>query len=527
MDLTCPVPASNISVTTRPDRRSWLRWMLSPDLAMVATLLTLGFCLVLFDGTVRLFRDSDAGWHIRAGERMLATGSLPRVDSWSLTKSGLPWFAWEWGADVVSGAAHQAGGLAFVAGLYAVLIASATWLWFRLQWLAGGHFLLTAALAILMLSTANIHWHARPHVFSWVLLLLAVVMLESGVRRLALVALLSVVWTNLHASFFLLPVLLAIYAAGHAIRPLIWTGFDEAAEWASARWMLMAALVASAASLVNPYGWQVHQHICHYLGDRELLDRVGEFQSFNFHAEGAAQILLTVAVAGLGGIVALGQKRPAHFLICAMFVAMALRSARVLPIVALVALPLACGAITQALREGPGLQPGIRSGLNAFLQYGDNLRRLDLRFSGVGLIPLILAGTFSMLSLPAVSARASFPPDQFPVKAAQVVATLPASARLLSSDSFGGYLIYRFAGQRKVWFDGRSDFYGAEFMKDYLNVIEARRGALERVSELGFTHALLPVRYALLPALERAGWKRIYSDNVAMLLEAPPRGVKD
>jgi hypothetical protein len=34
-----------------------------------------------------------------------------------------------------------------------------------------------------------------------------------------------------------------------------------------------------------------------------------------------------------------------------------------------------------------------------------------------------------------------------------------------------------------------------------------------------FTHALLPNRYSLAAALEQAGWRTLYKDDVATLLE--------
>ena len=40
--------------------------------------------------------DADIGWHIRSGEQILATRSVPRVDSFSSTMQGQPWIAWEW-----------------------------------------------------------------------------------------------------------------------------------------------------------------------------------------------------------------------------------------------------------------------------------------------------------------------------------------------------------------------------------------------------------------------------------------------
>src|SRR6476646_3641592 len=97
------------------DSRRVLRTWFVPDVAMVASCVALVYCLFVFQGYQKLFRDSDAGWHIRTGERILATGALPRTDPYSFTRAGAPWFAWEWGADVLTGAVHTAWGLSGVA----------------------------------------------------------------------------------------------------------------------------------------------------------------------------------------------------------------------------------------------------------------------------------------------------------------------------------------------------------------------------------------------------------------------------
>jgi len=101
-----------------------LAWVV-PDLALVAACVTLFYCLFLFQGYGKLFRDSDAGWHIRTGEAILSTGDLPRTDPYSFTRAGQPWFAWEWMTDVAAGAVDRAAGLSGVALFYAAAIAAA------------------------------------------------------------------------------------------------------------------------------------------------------------------------------------------------------------------------------------------------------------------------------------------------------------------------------------------------------------------------------------------------------------------
>ena len=508
-----------------------LRAWLIPDVALVGAAVSLAYCLLLWNGPQRLFRDADAGWHIRTGERILEQRCLPRQDPYSFSRTGRPWVVWEWGAELLMGVVHGRAGLGGVAWLYAGAIAATVWLWFRLNWQAQGDFLLACALAAPMLSTSNLHWLARPHVFGWLFTLAAVWCAERAGSRFRLKDALAIgagsaLWANVHGSFFLGPVIGLIYAAGHGLRAWIWQEDDSLVRQlrSRARWLALASGVSLAGTLVNPYGWQLHRHVFAYLTDSELLARIGEFQSFNFHAEGAGQILLAVGVAGLGACVALYERRLPHFLLMALLVATSLRMARGLPLLALVGLPLANGAITAALRRAVSagsLRAGLCRRLQALLAYSARLRTLDSGHHG-GLIAaaLLVLALLWMLS-PRVRVRTGFPPDQFPVDAAAAVGDLPSEARLLSTDKYGGYLIYRFAGQRKVFFDGRSDFYGADFLKQYGRLMQARPGWRQQVEEYGFTHALLPNDSSLRGALEDLGWKRLRVDRVATLLARP------
>ena len=517
--------------------------MLLPNLAAMLAAATLIYCLFLYGAGEKLFRDSDTGWHIRNGESILMNGALPHTDPYSFSKSGQPWVSWEWGSDVLMGLADRMGGLRAVTALFSVTISGCSWLWCRLNFAAGGDFLVTGALAPLMVTTTSVHWLARPHVFGWVLLLGVVIWMEKwagllekggpaggpaadrGVRptfafaSLLLVAGVSALWANLHASFFLFPVIALIYAASHLVRPLIWP-LDDPAERAKAAWFIYVALAALAGSLVNPYGWYLHAHVFEYLWNDQLTSQIAEFQSFNFHLPDATQMALTMGLAGAGCIFALSQKKLAHFLLAAMLLWGGLRSARAIPLVALLLLPLANGAFAEALRNAGGLRQPVRRGLNAALAYSARLRQIDLRLGGWAFSAVVIAGCLLLLQTPAYSRRIGFPAQTFPVAASAAVEELPPGARILASDSFGGYLIYRFNGARKVYFDGRSDFYGADFLKQYVVLINAEPGWQQAASSYGFTHALLPNRSALTAALRQAGWTTLYRDETATLLEA-------
>lgn len=484
---------------------------------------TLFFCLFVYDAGTAFFRDSDTGWHIRNGERILAVHTLPSTDPFSFSKSGQPWFAWEWGADVLMGGVYRAAGFRGLTGLFALVIAAGMWLCCRLHAVAGGDYFLTALLAPLTVITSSMHWLARPHVLSWLLVLALLLYAERaparfGPRQLALIAGVTALWANLHASFFLAPLIFFIYAGAHFMRPLVWP-LSRESEWTRARWYVWAALAALAGTFLNPYGWRLHAHLFSFLTDTELTSLISEFQSFNFQLPVAPEMTAVLILSMAGGILALSQKKLAHAFLIALFVWGGLRSGRVLPLVALAALPLANGTITETLHGVRGLRREVARGIDRVFAYSARLRALDNQFNGA--VFLTGAALFALLALgtPAWAGRIGFPADRFPIGAASVVEKLPTQARILASDSFGGYLIYRFEGARQVFIDGRSDFYGADFLKQYLDLMSARPGWRNIVDSYHFTHALLPIDSTLLAALEQAGWKRLYKDRVATLLE--------
>ncbi len=470
------------------------------------------YCLTSFGGMQSFFRDSDSGWHIRNGERVLATGQVPVTEPYSFSKPGGDWFAWEWLADLTMAKAHQWDGPRGVFFLYLAVLAVVSWLWFQLSWAAGVWFLPACVGTWIMLTTCTIHWLARPHLYGWLFLLVAVLWAEDASRKaspqwMAAVALLGVLWANMHASFFLGIAVFGLYGLEAFAK--------KQAHW---RTLWIWSAILAAASFVNPYGWHVHAHIVQYLRNKELLSKVGEFQSFNFHIDGAEAIVLAMVLAAAGVTLNIAQGYWSRGILSLVLFVGALRSARGLPLVALVAVPLAIGALCRAFQQAQ-LEGRFAKMRDEFVQYNLNLRKLDGQFTGLALAPIVFAALVLIGRSSLFSAPAGFQADTFPVGLSQAVSKLPAEARLYSSDKYGGYLIYRFAGERKVFFDGRSDYYGAQFLNEYLLIPEAKPGWEAQWARWNFTHALVPKDSAISLWLPVKGWKKIGEDKVALLFE--------
>lgn len=531
LDVTAPAGATAALELQRTGlRRNLIAW-LTPDLALTFALTTLISLFFIFGAATALFSDSDTGWHIRNGERILSTRSLPHTDPFSFSKPGGPWVAWEWGADVLMGAVYRLSGLGGVALLYGLSISASVWLSFRLNGEAGGNVLLACLFIVPLLPITKLHWLARPHIFSWLFLLGTVWVCERLPRRLrwrhlTLVAVMAAAWANLHASFFFGPLIASIYAAGAYLKPLIWRPvvwdvhgppIQEPCD-CRGRGYILLALVASVGTLVNPNGWRLHQHVFSNLSDTRMLARIIEFQSFDFHSAGAFLVMLTLAICFAGAFAALTAHKPERFLLSMLLTAVALRSVRALPIAALLLLPLANGSITVVLRHAGNLTPHLRHRLDDVLDYGDRLQTIQQRFYGFAIVPLV-----AILIFGSIRTSAGFPANEFPVAASKIISSLPASARIFAPDTFGGYLIYRFNGDRKVFFDGRSDFYGREFSERYLHLKEVQPDWRTEFNRWNFTHVLLPPNYRLISELEANSWQELYRDRTAVLLTGRPR----
>src|SRR5271157_1770368 len=266
----------------------------------------------------RPLADAEIGWHIRTGEQILTTHSLPRTDPFSSTMQGQPWFAWEWLYDIPLGVLHQACGLNGVVWLCALLVAAIFALLLSQLLKRGTGLPLAVVLMLLALAAATIHLYARPHIVSWLFSLLWWVALENWERwerpeRGSLPRWIPwffpasmLLWVNLHGGWIFGTALLGTYTLAASVESVRARKNDPFAAIRAAhraRAMAMAWVASALATLVNPFGWRLHAHIYRYLSDRYLMNRIDEFRSPDFHgwAERCFAVILLLTLIAFAG----------------------------------------------------------------------------------------------------------------------------------------------------------------------------------------------------------------------------------
>ena len=475
-----------------------------PDLFFAALLLAL-FGRV--DSWQALLFDGDAGWHIQTGQLILQSRTVPHHDPFSFSRPDQTWFAWEWLADVVFALFHTWGGLQMVAAFTVVaLCASGTIL---LCWMLRRDAGLWISLAVTLaaISASTIHYLARPHLFSLLFFPLALWILDEDRRRASrrvwVLVPLSALWANLHGGF-------AAWLATLAVLSLV---SAASRNWTALRRYGSVTVACAAATLLNPYGWRLHAHIAAYLRSSWILDNVQEFQSPRIRDEN----MLVFAVLLLAGVALssrlLARRQWFEGMLVLVWALAALRSARHVPLYAVVSAPaIACELsvwwAARALRSRP------RSVARVLWDAGQEMgrsRRLTWWAAALGALALWLA-----LPQPPIG---DFPGSRFPVAAVSANrGRLTPSARVLTSDQWADYLIFQLYPRQRVFFDGRSDFYGPALGADYQVLLSAAPQWPAVLARYRFDTALLPFDWPLGSILEHdPGWDLIYRDRIARL----------
>jgi hypothetical protein len=495
----------------------------------------------LFAGTLsnRPLADPDIGWHIRTGEQILATHTLPRVDPYSSTMRGQPWFAWEWLYDLALGILHRACGLNGVVWLCAVLVASTFTLLLSQLLKRGTGVLLAVALMLLAEAAATVHLFARPHIVSWLFVLLWFVALErwegyeqgNAPRWLLLFFPAStLLWVNLHGEWIFGFGLLAIYTLASFAEGLrARDAFAAIVARHRARAMAWTGAVSAAATFVNPFGWRLHEHIYLYLSDRYLMNRIEEFRSPAFH--GWAQRCLGIILLLTLGVLAGHRRRVrlSHLLVVLLAVYAGLLSSRNLPVSSIL-LVLVIGPLLWAsfasLANRPGAWRWMRVRVERTVDFSNRMGSQELQLQG-HLWPVVFAaGTLAVcLQGGWLGSRqlihAGFDAKRVPAAAVDYLEKEPSAEPVFSSDSWGGYLIYRLYPRRLVVIDDRHDLYGSDRFREILTLMQGEPGWRNVLEEWQIRTVVLPTGSTLSILLRDlpGEWRVAYEDKVAVVME--------
>lgn len=461
---------------------------------------TLLVVLVLF--TVRSrFSDPDLWWHLKTGEIIWNTHSIPRVDLFSFTAYGHPWVAHEWLSQVTLYGAYKLGGYQGLMLWFSVLSSALVVAAYVLCSFYSENAKVAFLGGLITWLFATVGLGIRPQLLGYLLLLFELLILYLGRSRdsrwlLALPPLFAI-WINVHGSFFLGLVIfsLVLFCSFFDFR----VGLLISNRWQEGkRQMLAASLGLSIAALfMNPVGLkQITYPIDTMFGQSIGLNHVSEWQPPAFDSIRGIALLVVAGLVLLIPVLRQKDIRLEELLEMLLGFGLAVRHERMEFAFGILAAPIVCRLLADTWERYEPDRDGVLT--NAIM--------IAL------LLPLLVLSFPGSPSLELQVQKAN------PVKGVEFIKHSGLSGRMLNEYVFGGYLIWA-APEHKVFIDGRSDvFEWSGVLKDYdkWQGLESDPSLILDKYQIHFCFLSRDTPMYRVLSLMPA-WKRIYSDDLSVI----------
>jgi len=480
-----------------------------PSLSQMAFLIVFIAC---FSGSGSfLLSDGDTGYHIRAGEIILKDLAVPRHDPFSFITPTLPWTAHEWLSEVVMAIVHNGLGLPGIAFLFALLLSTTYWLLFRWIRSGGRNILVDLLILVLVLLSSRIHWHARPHAFSLLLIVLLYQILilhqEDRGNYLYVIPPMMLLWVNLHGGFIVGFLFMGIFLSGYFLGFLGSNGEERTVFSNKLKQLYLICAASVLAACVNPFGVHAFLFPFRLVSETFLMDNVHEFLSPNFHGFVPYRYLLLFLI----GMFGISKTRLAitELVLVLLFTSMSLYSARYIPLCAIVYSPILSKHGDILIRESKARCSRL------FIERSGVYGKIDGSAKGY-VIPLAVLVVFAGLAARKIPVH--FTEKAAPKAAIDFLRKNPIRGNMFNNDEIGDYVIYELYPKYKVFVDGRSDMYGTPIMKEYIKVTAIEPGWKDTLAKYDINYIFYYTDSVLVRhLLTDSGWRGIYSDNVASI----------
>src|SRR5215813_10667176 len=183
-----------------PDK-SWTRFLTLRSIFVWAFLLSLCSLAIRQSSTI----DNDFWWHLKTGQYIVETRSVPHLDPFSFTKNGAEWVSHEWLSESVMYVTFRPAGWPGLLLLFGAVITAALGICYWHS--AGKPFIAGLSTFMAGLASAPL-FGLRPQMFTLLFASIFIAILSSSFKKnvstyLWTLPLAMLLWVNLHAGFVL------------------------------------------------------------------------------------------------------------------------------------------------------------------------------------------------------------------------------------------------------------------------------------------------------------------------------------
>lgn len=504
--------------------------------------LSLPILLVAGFGFLLKLRLVDFWWHLKAGEIIVTTRSLPRTDLFSFTCAGKLFVLQNWLVEILYYATYRAGGLQLIVFLNALLLVLALLPIYALCREATTSLRLSVLATLLAAVSLLYFGSVRTQVFSFVLFGVYYWVL-SGYRQrrrdwLFTLPMLMALWINLHGAFVLGLGLIGIFLVAEAARRFFHGPIQDVLSVRELGRLALVLVVSAIATLANPETYKIYAYVRTVAGTAYSRSQILEWQIPRVDdVEGIllfyGPFFITLAV------LVFSRRKPditefVLFLAFAVFALMAIRNAvwfvlisapilaRYLPRVDWMGFlePLrrfrAVGSLADWVVSRKSAEAPIRYRLN---------RQIAVLM--LTIIVLVSPWIYPHLGNPIFGS--TLWEKTTPVSAMDYIQQQGLQGNFFHPQFYGDYLIWRLWPQQRSFIDGRVHLFDDAVIQNYRLVFRDSHWA-EHLSQYDIKYLLLSKseednRMMMDAARASAGWRILYEDAEAVLFEMVETGL--
>ena len=465
-------------------------------------------------GPILLNSDGDLPRHLLVGKLIRATREIHTTDIFSFRTEGLPSIPHEWLAQVILSGFNDLMGLGGVV-FFTALIVTSTWaLIFYESLKRSGNLFAALIFTGLGVGASLIHVLPRPHLFSYLFTTLWILVLEQIQKDKPhhwwILPLLMLAWVNLHGMFVLGIVIWIIYLVGALFE-------NPSANWLAStktKSLLIGGALSLLATFLSPSGFKIWEAIASLGGNAYIKSRIPEYQSANFQMAETWPfiLLLLLSIASFARSTRKIEWR--YVFLVTAFAGIAIYSSRMLPLFAIVAVPILAKSFSEWLVED---FPNSR-----FLTMEANIGRINQTSNGlIWVLATVLAVLFlfrSNITIDPAGKGNRFDPGFFPVEAVNWLEAHPQHGHMFNEFDWGGYILLKLWPEYPIFMDGHTHIYGEALTREYETVISPGRGWEEVFEKYQVEWAMVRARSPLIEKLEEQHWQLLYQDETAVIL---------
>jgi hypothetical protein len=447
------------------------------------------------------FSDPDMWWHLKTGEVIWTTHSIPTTDLFSYTTGHHAWVPHEWLSQLTIYGAYSAGGytglMLWLAATSALLLV----LGYLLCSLYSGNAKVAFAGALLIWLFSTVGLAVRPQMIGYTLLTLELIFLHLGRTRnprwFYLLPPLFALWVDCHGTFFFGLVLAATYLFSAWFR--LEAGGLTAERWnpRTRRILTVTLAISAAAVFLNPDGYKtVFYPIQTMVSMPQAMQATSEWQPLLLHSVRGIALLATLAAIVLLVIAHRSVLLWHELLLLALTTWLTLGHSRLVFAFGIVAAPVLCRMLAHSWEGYDAAQDRILP--NAVF--------------------MALAAAVVVAAFPSPQNLTLQVEKQNPVRALEFIRQQHLSGPMLNEFVYGGYLLWA-APEHPVFIDGRGDIYEwTGVFAEFGNWATLESDPRELLAKYKIAFCLLSKDAPMarvLPLLP--GWKAVYHDDLAVV----------